>query len=187
VTFDEVQAKLLAIADSRDRVETDAATPEQIDLCAAILQLAKQAPDKAFLIYGQAMSVEGWEELARLYTKVGEQAMAQARTVQTITESEKLPKVDIDEFVTSIDDFRAKEKQISEHSDSSADSAVQIGAWIALGNNLAVDYEVDAKNEIVRFNFCSASPDLTVVTTKEALKHCVGEFQKALADLEADS
>lgn len=89
MTFDEIQATLLAIADSRDRVETDAATPEQIDLCAAILQLAKQAPTKAFLIYGQAMSVEDWEELARLYTKVGEQATAQARTVEPVAETER--------------------------------------------------------------------------------------------------
>jgi hypothetical protein len=76
---------------------------------------------------------------------------------------------------------------VSERVDGSAESAVQMGAWIALGNNLSIEYDVDVDNDVVRFNFSSMAPDLTVVMTKEALKRCIGAFPEALAELEQDS
>ena len=81
MTFPEIEAALLALADSRTRVDTDAATPEQVDLAAAILQLATRAPVTAIQIHARQMSAEDWQHLNGLYLAVAEQAALQTQTI----------------------------------------------------------------------------------------------------------
>ncbi|MCE7001640.1 hypothetical protein LWC34_02110 [Kibdelosporangium philippinense] len=83
MTFPEIEAALLALADSRNRVDTDAATPEQVDLAAAILQLAKHAPATGMRIHARQMTNQDWQQVATRYLAVAEQAARQTRTVES--------------------------------------------------------------------------------------------------------
>jgi hypothetical protein len=80
MSLDAIQHALLRLAESRNRVETDAPTPEQVDIAAAMLQLARHAPMTGMRIYGGEMTPEDWTRLAGLYRAVSDQAAMQART-----------------------------------------------------------------------------------------------------------
>jgi hypothetical protein len=82
VKFTEFERAALLLADASERTETDAPTPEQSCLAAAVLRLAQHAPMAGLRIHAREMTSGDWQAMVDAYGAVSDLAEAQLRTVE---------------------------------------------------------------------------------------------------------
>jgi hypothetical protein len=84
VTLAEFEHAVLNLAARTERTETDAPTPEQASIAAAVVRLADRASSTGLRIHAREMTPGDWQALSDAYGAVSDHAQAQLRTVEGV-------------------------------------------------------------------------------------------------------
>jgi len=84
VTLKEFEHAALKLAHSAERIATDAPTPEQTSIAAAVVRLADRASSTGLRIHAREMTPGDWQALSDAYGAVSDHAQAQLRTVEGV-------------------------------------------------------------------------------------------------------
>jgi hypothetical protein len=93
MSLTEFEQTTLKLAETTERVETDAPTLEQTDIAAAVVRLAWDAPSTGLQIHTCDMTSEDWKALADAYRTVGDRAEAQSRTIEGTVMAKPVPRL----------------------------------------------------------------------------------------------